>query len=73
MHSPPPVPIRTADPSVEVRLAAAHALGDLQAPSARRPLETALRDPDPAVRAKAAWALRQIADAEAVLNRFGDG
>jgi beta-lactamase regulating signal transducer with metallopeptidase domain len=58
-----------ADPSAQVRLRAAHALGDIQDPGSRAILERALRDPDPAVRAKAGWALGQVIEAEALMNR----
>lgn len=59
------------DPSGAVRLEAAHALGDLQDPATRPALETALDDADPAVRAKVGWALKQVREAETVLERYG--
>ena len=58
-----------ADPVADVRIAAAHALGDLQLPQTRGALEAARSDPDPAVRAKVDWALRQVAEAERILRR----
>lgn len=61
------------DPEACVRRQAAHALGDLQDPGARPALEAARDDPDPSVRAKVGWALRQVADAERVLGRYGGG
>ena len=67
--SPPLGRLLLDDPSAEVRLASAHALGDIQDPRSRSSLEAALGDRDPAVRAKARWALRQIAEAEYLLNR----
>jgi beta-lactamase regulating signal transducer with metallopeptidase domain len=57
------------DPSPEVRYRAAHSLGDMQEPSTRRVLETAIRDNDPSVRAKARWALGRVAEAEEILGR----
>ena len=67
--SPPLGRLLLGDPSADVRLASAHALGDIQDPRSRRSLEAAIGDPDPEVRAKARWALRQIAEAEYLLNR----
>jgi beta-lactamase regulating signal transducer with metallopeptidase domain len=61
------------DPDPGVREQAAHALGDLQSPATRPALEAALNDPVPEVRSEAGWALRQVADAEAVLERYGGG
>ena len=61
------------DPEACVRRNAAHALGDLQDPATRPALEAAQADPDPSVRAKVGWALRQVADAERVLRRYGGG
>lgn len=57
------------DPSAAVRLRAAHALGDIQDPNSRATLEMALTDPDPAVRAKVRWALRQVDEADKLLSR----
>jgi beta-lactamase regulating signal transducer with metallopeptidase domain len=57
------------DPNPLVRMHAAHALGDIQDPGSRTALELALRDPDVRVRAKAAWALTQVAEAEMILSR----
>jgi bla regulator protein BlaR1 len=61
------------DPDPGVREQAAHALGDLQNPASRPALEAALGDPAPEVRSEAGWALRQVADAEAVIERYGGG
>lgn len=61
------------DPVPAVRLDAAHALGDLQSPDTAAALEAALGDPDPAVRVKARWALRQVREAEALLDRYRGG
>lgn len=61
------------DPDPGVRQQAAHALGDLQNPRSRMALEAALHDPDPGVRSKVHWALQQIAEAEAVLERYSGG
>jgi beta-lactamase regulating signal transducer with metallopeptidase domain len=57
------------DPSPAVRLQAAHALGDIQDPASATSLQLALSDPDPAVRRKAGWALKQVAEAQKILNR----
>jgi beta-lactamase regulating signal transducer with metallopeptidase domain len=59
------------DPLPSVRVQAAHALGDLQNPNSRAALEAARSDPDPGVRAKVVWALRQVAEAESILRRYG--
>jgi HEAT repeat protein len=60
------------DPLPSVRVQAAHALGDLQNPNSRAALEAAQTDPDPGVRAKVAWALRQVAEAENILRKYAD-
>lgn len=59
------------DPLPSVRVQAAHALGDLQNPNSRPALEAARSDPDPGVRSKVGWALRQVAEAEGILRRYG--
>ena len=57
------------DPSPLVRARAAHALGDIQDPGSRPTLQIAVRDSDARVRAKARWALRQVIEAEELMNR----
>ena len=52
------------DPQVEVRRAAAEALGEIRSAEALASLKQALNDPEARVRAKAGWAISEIEDSD---------